>query len=193
MSERIDFSDQDLADLEELGVGPGNPEATFHPILMIWREVLKPARAELTAKITPQWATRVVGAYTEMRYADMPYFRDFYFTKLLQLADILDIEIATDDDCLTYATPEEDAVENATHYKNLLLQWQLAVLQWEMDWETTDEHAAVELAAISEVHKMFFGQTGLTAFLENIGFEFTEGDQQELGEALEEFRGGDRE
>jgi hypothetical protein len=188
----IDFSEQDLSDLEELGVMPGQ-DATFHPILEVWREVLKPARDELDAKVTPQWANRIVGSYAEMRYADMVQFQRRYYGKIIELLDVLDEEIASDEDCLTYSDPEEDAKENAHHYKNLLLQWQLAILQWELDWDTADALASVEIAAISEVHKMFFGQTGITAFLENIGFEFTEDDQQALGEALAEFKVASRE
>lgn len=191
----LELSEQDEADLHALHTEPSAPEPqvqTFRPILLIWREVLAPARDEMTAKITPQWANRIVASFTEVTFNDMEEFRTRYFTKLLELASILEEEINTDEECLTYAEPAEDAEHNAHHYKNLLLQWQLAFLQWEMDWDTMDEWAAVELAAISEIHKMFFGQTGLTAFLDNIGFEFTEDDQETLGQALQDYRGGER-
>ena len=102
---------------------------------------------------------------------------------------VLDNEISTDDQCLTYTEPAEDAKENSHHYKNLLLQWQLMFLQWELEWDPTTPYAAIELGAISEAHKMFFGQTGITAFLDNIGFEYTEDDQQVMQETLAEFRG----
>ena len=192
--ETIELPDQDKTDLHRLYAEPDGVEAAlFHPILQVWREVLKPAADEMDQKITPNWANRIVTSFTEVRFADMELYRKSYFGKLMQLAEILDDEIASDDDCLTYTTPEEDALENAHHYKNLLLNWQLAVLQWEMDWNTTDLDAAVELAAISEVHKMFFGAQGITAFLDNIGFEFTDDDSQSLMIALEEFRARDDE
>lgn len=178
---------KDVEDLNRLYAEDEVP--SYHPILMIWREVLKPAVEEAKKKVTPQWASRITSAYREVNYADMDYVRDSYYGKIAELARILDLEIETDEECLTYTTPEEDVEENGYHYKNLLLQWQLAFLQWEMAWSCTDEHAGPELAAISEAHKMFFGDQGITAFLENIQFPFTEDDQQTLADALIEFRG----
>jgi hypothetical protein len=187
--ETVEISDEDIAGFIEHG-GQGEDGPSFHPILEVWREVLKPARKELSAKVTPQWASRIIGSYTGIGFADMEDFRDVYFTKLLQLADMVDAEIATDDECLSYTTPEEDVENNSVHYRNLLRDWQLAVMGWELEWETTNPLAAVELGAISEVHKMFFGPTGVTAMLDNIRFEFTEADQAELAEALETLREG---
>jgi hypothetical protein len=193
-TERIELPEQDEADLHRLYAEPdGVEEPTFHPIMQVWREVLAPAATEREQKVTPQWANRIVSAYTQVTFGQMDTFRELYFGKLKQMANILDIEIAYDKDCLSYDKMEDDAVENADHYKNMLLVWQLQVLQWELDWETTAIDAAVELAAISEVHKMFFGQTGITQFLDNIGFEFTDDDSSMLMVTLEEFRGGDRE
>lgn len=184
-NESLEISDSDIQQLIDSGEAP-----QFHPILEVWREVLKPARKEMTAKVSPQWANRIVTQYFGLQYADMENFRDVYFGKLIQLMDILDEEIAADGECLSPTTPEEDAEQNSLHYKNLLMNWQLAILQWELDWHCADPQAAVELAAISEVHKMFFGREGLTAFLDNIAFQYTEDDQAMLAEALTELKEG---
>jgi hypothetical protein len=191
----LPLSDQDvedLATLEEHGLAaPEIPETvTFHPILMVWREILKPARDELDSRITPQWASRIVATYRDVAYADMPTMRDRYYGKVIELLDMLNDEIATDDECLGYTTPEEDVEHNSGHYKNLLRDWQLRFLSWELDWDCTDASAGVELAAISEVHKAFFGETGVTQYLDNIRFEYTEADQSELAEALGALREG---
>lgn len=183
--ESFDMTDSDIESFLT-----GGEEPSFHPVLEVWREVLKPARDEKDVKVTPAWANRMVTAYQGLDYSHMVSYRDNYFAKILELLDILDLEIASDLDCLKALTPEEDAERNAVHYKNLLLNWQLAVLQWELDWDTSAPDAAAELAAISEVHKMFFGQTGLTNFLDNIKFEFSESDQRELAEALQELKEG---
>jgi hypothetical protein len=188
--ERIEYSDVDRLDLARLGLEPDGQEPTFHPILQIWQAVLQPSADVLTQKVTPQWANRIITAYVGLDFYDMELFRNKYFTKMADLAAILDLEVASDDECLTYTDPADDARHNSHHYKNLLLQWQQQILQWEMDWTCTDDDAATELAAISEVHKFFFGQTGLTAFLDNIGFEFTEDDTATLRVALEEFKEG---
>lgn len=186
--ESIEFSENDIEDLHTLGITEGD-EPSYHPILQVWSEVLKPAEAELTAKVTPAWANRVVTSYTGVTFGDMEDYREALFTKLIALRDILLAEIGSDDECLTYATPEDDVQFNTGHYKNVLRDWQVAIMRWEMEWETTSPLAAVELAAISEVHKMLFGPTGVTAFLDNIKFEYTEADQADLTEALQALKG----
>lgn len=188
-TESIEFSEQDVADLQQLGITDGDVP-TYHPILEVWREVLKPARAEASAKVTPTWANRIVTSYTGITYADMENYRNTYFQMLLKLADILDETIASDEECLNYETPEEDVEHNSTHYRTLLTEWQVQLLRWEMDWECTAEDAAVKIAALSEIHKTVFGPTGITAFLDNIKFQFTEADQAELGAALEAVKEG---
>lgn len=182
------LTEQDRADLAQLDQGiaaPAHEETTFHPILMVWREILKPARDELSKRITPQWASRIVASYQDVSFTDMLDMRDRYYGKILELLAMVDAEIASDPDCLTYTTPEEDVAENSEHYKNLLRDWQVAFVKWEIEWDCTDPKAGVELAAISEVHKAFFGQSGLTQFLDNIRFVYTEEDQAELASVLE--------
>lgn len=186
--ESIEMSEQDEADLARL-LEDGT-EPAFHPVLEVWREVLSNGPELAKEKVSPQWASKIVGTYSGVSFADMDDVQNGYFSKIGDLADQLTVEIASDKDCLTYSTPEDDALENALHYKNLLLNWQLTFLQWELDWNCRDPHAAAELAAISEVHKMFFGPTGLTAYLDNIKFEFDEADQLALAEALMELRDG---
>ena len=190
VKETIELSDQDREDLAKLDDGvTAVPDPTYHPVLQVWREILKPARDELDSKITPQWASRIVQSYQDVGYNDMPAMRDRYYGKILELLYILETEIASDDECLNYSTPEEDVLENRAHYFNLLRDWQLQFLRWELSWDCTDPHAGVELAAVSEVHKAFFGQTGVTQYLENIKLELTPADQDELAAALEELRG----
>lgn len=165
----------------------------FHPLLKVWQEVLRPAAAEAAKKVSPQWANRIVSSYAGVNFADVSTFRDIYFGKLEQLQQLLADEIATDEDCLSYTTPEEDVVENAQHYRNLLQTWQLAILRWELDWDSDHEHAAIELASISEVHKMFFGDMGIVNFLDNIKFEYTDADREELAAALQALKDGEGE
>ena len=185
--ESIEMSDQDEKDLAKM---LEESELIFHPVLEVWTEVLSNGPELAKEKVSPQWASKIVGTYAGVTFADMEDVQNSYFSKIATLADILAAQIATDKDCLSYTTPEEDALENSKHYKQLLTDWQLTFLQWELDWNCRDPHAASELAAISEVHKMFFGPTGLTAYLDNIKFEFNESDQMELANALTELRDG---
>jgi hypothetical protein len=115
-------------------------------------------------------------------------FKMEYFGKIMELAAILDFEISTDDECLNLLTPEEDSEGNTHHYLNVLTEWQKAFLQWELDWDVMHPLAAVQLAAIAEVHKMFFEQTGLVALLDQIKFEFTDANREHLAQALADIR-----
>lgn len=164
--------------------------ASYHTILEIWQGVLAPAREELVSRITPQWANRIVTTYTEVRFADMLQFRVRYFTKVLELADILDREISSEPESLNAASSEEDLEVNTFHYLNILVDWQKQFLLWELAWDPNSKFAAVEIAAMSEVHKMFFGDTGILGLLDQIKFEFTEEHKQMLMDTLNTVREG---
>ncbi len=183
MSENTQETDLTVEDI--LAEADNTP---YHSILEVWREVQKPAVAERTVKITPQWANRIASSYREIAFRDVPSFRDTYFDRIEELNDILKTEIASDDECLNVDSPEEDVERNGHHYLNLLVDWQKALLQWELDWDVTSEKAAVDLATISEVHRMFFDNTGLTSLLDNIKFEVTDADRDMLAAALQELR-----
>ena len=163
-------------------------EAEYHTVLELWREVLSPAAQQANTIITPQWANRITSAYREINFRDMLSYRDTYFGYINQLLDVLNVEIASDDECLNMNGPEEDVEHNSHHYLNLLIEWQKLFLSWELDWRCDTPEAAVQLAAISEAHRMFFDQTGLTALLESIQFQVTEEDTALMAAALEELR-----
>lgn len=163
-------------------------EPKYHPLLMIWREVLKPATAEADAKPSPQWCNKMVQSYTGIGFDDMYTFRDTYFGKIQEMVAILDEVIASDKECLTYTSAEEDRAENRALYLRVITEWQCQVLRWELRWDCRMQYAEVELAAISEVHKIFFDQTGIANFLDNIGFPMEEGDRDNLAAALNAVR-----
>lgn len=162
-------------------------EHQYHTLLEVWRALLKPGRDGTARKqrVTPQWATKVVNTYPQVEFSDTLDVHHRLFDLIEALGDILDAEIETDDQCLTHASAEEDRVENSQHYLNLLREWQTYLLRMELAWSPVNADAAVELAALSEVHAMFLGQNGLVAHLDSIGFQFTDDDQQALQDALE--------
>jgi hypothetical protein len=174
-----EITSKDARDIEMLAGGE-NGEPTFHTVLQVWRDVLEP-------EITPQWAVKLVQTYAEVQFADMQFIHDLYYTKIIELRDMLLVEIATDDECLKYTSAEEDAVENWEHYRNLLHAWNLRFLEWELDWDSNDPLAGCQLAATAEVHALFFReQHGITAYLDNIKFEFTQSDKDALTAMLDE-------
>ena len=175
------IKDSDIADFID-----GEP--SFHPILQVWREILSPGHEASKESITPQWASRICSKHQQLTFADMPAFRDRYFAKIAELEGILYAVIEADDECLNQATAEEDASYNSDNYITVLTEWQVTVLGWELDWDCTDPAAAAELAAVSEVHTMFFGELGLTSLLDQINFEFTDMHRDALALALQSYK-----
>jgi hypothetical protein len=165
-------------------------QASYHTLLEVWSKVLAPAEEERHKPVTPSWAARIVNTYPEISYADMAVYRDLYFERVGLLADILNSEIAGDDECLKHTSPEEDVAQNSHHYLNVLFDWQKQFMLWELQWDCTKATAAIEVAATAELHKMFFAQEGLSSLLDQINFEFTDEDRDNLSEALVELREG---
>lgn len=172
------------------GLGEAQPQAPYRTLLEIWRAVLEPAVSHemRTEPISPQWATKMVTMYPGVGFADVETIHHGVFDLAAELGQILDNEIASDDECLKKANATEDAAENSKHYKDLLALWQIHILEAELAWRPSSPSAAVELAILSEVQQMFLGETGLAAHLDSIGFEFTEADRDELAQHLQSAR-----
>ena len=189
--EHIEFSEQDVADLARLGVAAPE-EGPYHSILEIWLNVLNDGiTADRHSRISPQWANRVVQSYPEVKFADVPRVSELYFANLEALKKVVELEVKDDDEALKVDSADADRTENHAHYLTILINWQLQLLQWELEWTPTQEDAAAYLAAWSEAYKIFFGapqQTGISAYLENIRFEMGDAEGQILSDALEEHR-----
>lgn len=172
----------------------GGEKPSYHPILQIWRTVLDNIETQREEKVTPQWANKITANYREIDFADMPEFQGRLFDKLLVLRDVLDAEIGKADHPFESITsPEEDLELFSQHYKNVLREWQVIFLRWEMDWDCTEPYAGAEVAAVSEAYTMIFGsqsRPGITAYLDNIKLEITEADQAETLAVLEAMKEG---
>jgi hypothetical protein len=166
-------------------------DAGYHSILELWRAILAPAETEKSKRVTPQWANRIVSQYNGIGFASIPDFKDLYYDKVIELAQILEARIEEDPECLHVASAEEDIETNWSRYKQMLIDWQKAFLLWELGWRADDPDAAIEIAAIAEVHKMFFDEKGILGLLDQIPFEFTEMDQADLAAELQALKDGD--
>lgn len=172
-------------DVSELTEG-GHDKAPYRSLLEIWRAVIEPAAHGEMRKdpISPQWATKMVTTYPGIGFADVEGIHHGVFDLAAELGELLDEEIATDDECLKVISAEEDVEQNSGHYRNMLIAWQTHLMLLELSWNPSDPGAAVDLAVMSEVQQMFLGQTGLVAHLDTIGFQYTEEDQAELSQRL---------
>lgn len=175
---------------EDVAVITDAPIPSYNSLLKVFAAVLGGAEEERKSSISPAYAQRITGRYSEIKFADLPRFHDAYFDKIEELHQILLFELSAAGETAEVEDAEEDLAMNSDHYKNLLLQWQLAFQLWELEWSPTSEDAAVDLAATGEAFNMFFGQTGLTQFFGEIGFELTEDDQQLMADTILEAREG---
>ena len=164
------------------------PNVQPNSILKVWQEVIKGSQVVRKERVNPQWAQRVTSEYRQVFYQDMNDYASLFYDKIDQLLEVLDTEVETDDQCLEFNTPAEDLDHNFTHYVNVIFAWQKVILSWELNWDCSDPDAAIELAAIIEVHKMFFGDVGLVALLDQINFEFPEDLQVQLFTEMEELK-----
>lgn len=173
---------------------PDEPEAeapAYHTILEVWREVLSAAEPEGRKKPAPQWCGKMVSSYPNLTFAECLSVRDRYFAKLAQVLDVLNFEIDSHPGCLSHTTPEDDVAENTEIYQAVLLTWQQLFLQWELEWTCNHVSAPAEFAALAEAYKTLFGDAGrpgISAYLDNVKFEYTEDFQATVGELLHEQR-----
>lgn len=158
----------------------------YRSLLEIWRAVIEPAtKHEMRDEpISPQWASKMVLTYPGVTFADVDAIHVGVFDLAAELGQILDEEIASDDECLKVVDAKEDVERNSGHYRDLLAKWQIAIMEAELAWRPSDPDAGAQLAILSEVQQMFLGQTGLVAHLDTIGFQFTDDDQEQLAEHL---------
>lgn len=181
--ETVEFTERDEADLNKLLSGEEKPQ--FHTVLEVWREVLSNAPAEGRLPMTPRWAVKLLGSYAGLTFADTVKVKELYFSHFEEMRAILDLVIDSDENCLTYSKAEDDALENALHYKEVLTLWQKQMLQHELEWDAASPTAAAELAALGEIQAFFFGEQGITQFLGEIQLRFDDDDQAELVAELE--------
>lgn len=182
------MTDEQLTIDDILPKNPDGGDPSYHALLEIWRAILTPAEEEQHKKVSPSWAVRIIGKYPHITYADMEVVSNRYFMLILELKRILEQAIDEDPECLNVESPEEDVEKNSLRYLGLIVDWQKAILQRELDWRCEAPWAASEIAAIQEVHKMFFGDEGLASLLDVINFQYTDADRDMLAEALEDMR-----
>jgi hypothetical protein len=185
-AEEIALSEADLELLAGAESDAPAVETEYHPVLKVWEHLLRDSDTPGNRHMTPRWAMSIVTQYHGVGFNDLRRYVDEYFVMVKAMYSILETEIASDEDCLKPSTAAEDVEHNRGHYLNVLRDWQLFLLTRELRWDPSKPSAGVELAALSEIQKLFFGETGLTGHLEAIKLDVTEEDQEALAAALQE-------
>lgn len=168
--------------LEETPAAPAN----YRSVLEMWDKVLEPVFSSALEKPQPGWATGMVRRHVGLTLASTVQLHELFHTRVKELKQILSQAIEAHPDALTVKSADQDLDDNFEIYKQLLMDWQLQYVTWEHTVDLTSDGAAVQIAALSELHTMFFSETGVVAHLSSIGFDqvFTEEHQAELAQAL---------
>lgn len=182
MSETIESPEAEVVSITDA------PEASYNSMLKVFEAIFNGIDTERDERITPVWANRMISLYPQMTFKDLPAFHERYFNKLEELRNILRMEIEAAGDDIEVDSSEEDIENNSARFLNLLLQWQVTLQQWDLDWRVDSEDAVVEMAAASECFKFLFGQTGITQFFSDIEFTLSDEDQKMIGDAILEAR-----
>lgn len=165
-------------------------QPTERCLLTIWSSVLgEPVDAELEAGITIGVAAKVVASWPFLSFADTEQYHKVYHSIIQDLATVVDLAIIGNPDATVWVG-EDDGRENHDIYKNILVEWYLALDAREKEWKPTDENAGVLVAAIADARAYFFSSMGLAGHLDVIGFKMTNEEFLEaIQEAQEEVQG----
>lgn len=161
------------------------PEIEYHSIFKVWQSLLESADTAGNRHMTPKWAMAIIGQYVGITFSDLDDYVVQYFNLLDDMRLVLQRIIDEDEDTLKPKSADEDIEVNHSNYVDVLREWQLLLLTRELTWSPSSPTAAVEIAVLSEIQKLFFGQTGLVGHLEAIKLEYSDEDQESLAVALE--------
>ncbi len=156
----------------------------YNPLLKVFKHLLEPVKTLKDEKLTMQYCSRIIDNYSGIEFKDMENYNNQYVDYVLELLNILDEIIASDDECLNVTNEDEDLEHNRVNYLNLVLQWQIAMQQWSFDWDCLDKKAAIKLAAQNEAGLLAFGEKGLVGFFSSIQFNLTDDEQQTISDAV---------
>lgn len=164
------------------------PEVQPITVLETWLKVLGTADiGDDEPKVSMQFASHLIRSYPELKFSDLKVVDARFREKLLDFRDILQAEV--DGEPAALKRMATDAVDNRHLYLNAILGWQQSTVEWERNWDPSDENAAIEFAACAEAHRFALSPMGLIAHLEAIGLEFGPDDEQTVIDAVMEQEG----
>ena len=167
---------------------PTIPEVQPITVLETWLKVLGTADiGDDEPKVSMQFASHLIRSYPELKFRDLKAVDARFREKLLDFRDILQAEV--DGEPAALKRMDTDAADNRHLYLNAILGWQQSTVEWERNWDPSDENAAVEFAACAEAHRFALSPMGLIAHLDAIGLEFGPDDEQAVIDAVMEQEG----
>lgn len=159
-----------------------DPELT-HTLLEMWMSVLENIESEAMAPLRPADAMSLLQRWPILKMKDLVPYQSLYYSHLLEMRDIIAAQI--DDKKEVYEHVEDDATYNRQRYVDIAMGWQLAIEDWEEEWTSEDEDAAIRLAALADVTNFTLSGMGLIAHLDQIGVSVTSEEMVEAKKKLQ--------
>ena len=163
------LSEQDIADLEALGVAP-EPEVEQRSVLTLWRHIFSNVAEVRQQRVPMNTAMTVVSNWPKLSYQDVPVYHDVYHAYLEAAGEFLN-EIPAE--AFSFVG-EDDGKENAEVYFDLLVDWHVYLDSIKESWNAADEDSHITLAALVDAGGFIFNATGLSGHLAAIGFQIDE-------------------
>lgn len=183
-----ELTDEDLAAIQA-SLDEGSNGLT-HSVLAVWRELFSNIPKVSQERVTPGLAMNIVSTWPKISVQETPIYHKLYHVYLAEAAELVEQALPEDEEkqaaALAY-TGEDDARENEAIYLEILLQWQLQLMQWEAKWDATEEYAHIRAAVIADVHKFLLSATGIVEHLSAINFKYTDEAKAEHAKLMEEY------
>ena len=161
----------------------------YSSIAKIWKLTLDNADEAEKMAPTPDWCGVIIGKWPFLKaFSDMQPLHEHYFRILKDARAVLDNALEEYPEALEPTDRDEDVETNKDFYIHLLREWQKCLLVEQAAWDCTASDAAPWFAALGEVQTQLVGRDGLVGYLGAIQLPFTEDEQAELDQELNEFR-----
>ena len=185
ITEADELSPQDIADLAEIGMGPDGEPLKQVSLLKAWAEVLSNVEANSQSEVTIGIAHRIVQGWPKLDFQETPLYHQYYHEYLIEVRDILQEKIDANPGAIDFED-DDDIAENASIYRELVIEWNLLFDRLERNWIAEDPHSHIEFAALVDARGFVFSREGLAGHLEARGFTMT---TDEVVEAIKAARG----
>ena len=174
-------------DLQAIAASLGEGEEVQpldYTILKVWKEILSNIEAGQAERISPVVANNILSQWQRLNFGDLQLYWELYHRVLAGYREVFHEILKANPDAIDQV--ENDATENRAVYFEIIKEWTRYARAQETEWDVSDRHAGVKLAAMLDASKFFFGPMGIIQQLlqPQVGFEWDEADQIALEDAL---------
>lgn len=150
------------------------PQLT-NTVLRIWKEIFSNVDASEASKMPLPEALAILTTHPFMKMDYIGEYTRIYHDLLRAAKGVVEFEIEQHPGCLDNI--ENDAEDNHAAYLGIVIGWHTLLFEAESAWCWDNKYAEAEAAAILSATQILFSDTGLSAHLEQIGFQIDEDER----------------